>query len=184
MNWALQIKDRDEFIRRMVENLPERPAYFAHDVQMNLAGATPLASLPELRPLAEDELQSAAARGAAVIDTRNAAFFGAGHFPGSLNIGLSSHLFSTWAGFLVPFGKPIALVVGRSRATILLPRGVRMVCVLRRMAFLGVAKAQAAICGPMADSPCRAVAAEAPFAARRTPIERKRRRGGSPRKLT
>jgi len=115
-NWALQIKDRDEFIRRMVENLPERPAYFAHDVQMNLAGATPLASLAELRPLAEDELQSAAARGAVVIDTRNAAFFGAGHFPGSLNIGLSSNLFSTWAGFLAPFGKPIALVVGSAES--------------------------------------------------------------------
>lgn len=115
-NWALQIKDRDEFTRRMVENLPERPAYFAHDVQMNLAGAAPLASLPELRPLAEDELQSASARGAAIIDTRNAAFFGSGHFPGSLNIGLSSNLFSTWAGFLVPFGKPIALVVGSAES--------------------------------------------------------------------
>ena len=28
-----------------------------------------------------------------------------------------------------------------------------MVCVLRGMAFLGVAKAQAAICGPMGDGP-------------------------------
>jgi len=115
-NWALQINDRDEFTRRMVENLPDRPAYFAHDVQVNLAGAPPLASLPELRPLSEDELKAAAASGAAVIDTRNAAFFGAGHFRASLNIGLSSNLFSTWAGFLVPFGKPIALVVGSAES--------------------------------------------------------------------
>ena len=115
-NWALQIKDRDEFTRRMVENLPDRPAYFAHDVQVNLAGAPPLAELPEPPPLSEDELKAAAARGTVVIDTRNAAFFGAGHFPGSLNIGLSSNLFSTWVGFLVPFGKPIALIVGSAES--------------------------------------------------------------------
>jgi glyoxylase-like metal-dependent hydrolase (beta-lactamase superfamily II)/rhodanese-related sulfurtransferase len=112
LNWALQIKDRDEFVRQMVENLPDRPPYFAYDVEMNLLGAPPLNSLPALRTLSEPELSSMAARGAVVIDTRSAPFFGAGHFSGSLNIGLSSNLFATWVGFLVPFGKEIALVVG------------------------------------------------------------------------
>ena len=112
MNWAVQIKNRNEFVRKMVENLPDRPQYFAHDVEMNLAGAQPLSSLPALRALSEAELSGIAARGAVIIDTRSAPFFGAGHFPGSLNIGLSSNLFATWVGFLVPFGKEIALVVG------------------------------------------------------------------------
>jgi hydroxyacylglutathione hydrolase len=112
LNWALQIKNREEFVRKMVENLPDRPQYFAHDVEMNLIGAQPLSSLPALRPLSEAELSGLAARGVVVIDTRSAPFFGAGHFPGSLNIGLSSNLFATWVGFLVPFGKEIALVVG------------------------------------------------------------------------
>lgn len=113
-NWACQIKDRDTFVRTMLENLPDRPPYFSHDVQLNLAGAPPLASLPPLRSLSEAELKSEAVRGAVLIDTRSAPFFGAGHFPGSINIGLSSDLFATWVGFLVPFGKPIALVVGSS----------------------------------------------------------------------
>lgn len=112
MNWAVQIKNRDAFVRKMVENLPDRPQYFAHDVEMNLAGAQPLSSLPALRALSEAELSGIEARGAVVIDTRSAPFFGAGHFPGSLNIGLSSNLFATWVGFFVPFGKEIALVVG------------------------------------------------------------------------
>jgi glyoxylase-like metal-dependent hydrolase (beta-lactamase superfamily II)/rhodanese-related sulfurtransferase len=111
-NWALQIKDREQFVQRMVENLPDRPPYFAHDVQVNLAGAPSLGSLPALRTLTANDLKTEFDRGAVVIDTRSAPFFGAGHFPGSLNIGLSSNLFSTWVGFLVPFGKPIALVVG------------------------------------------------------------------------
>src|SRR5580765_3312269 len=111
-NWALQIKDSETFVRTMVENLPDRPAYFSHDVQVNLDGAPPLSSLAALRSLTEAQLKEEAGRGAVVIDARSAPFFGAGHFAGSLNIGLSSSLFSTWVGFLVPFGKPLALVVG------------------------------------------------------------------------
>lgn len=111
-NWALQLTDPEVFVRTMVENLPDRPPYFAHDVSVNLAGAPLLDSLPALRSLSEAELKAEFARGAVVIDTRSAPFFGAGHFPGSLNIGLSSSLFATWVGFLVPFGKPIVLVVG------------------------------------------------------------------------
>ena len=96
----------------MIANLPDRPAYFSYDVGVNLEGAKPLGELPPLRALSEPELKEAAAAGAAVIDTRPAPFFGAGHFPGSLNIGLGSALLSTWAGFIVPGGTPIALVVG------------------------------------------------------------------------
>jgi glyoxylase-like metal-dependent hydrolase (beta-lactamase superfamily II) len=111
-NWAAQIRDRAEFVKQMTTNLPERPAYFSYDVGVNLAGAPPFSQLPPLRALTEAELKQAADDGAAVIDTRPAPFFGAGHFPGSLNIGLGSAMFSTWTGFLVPGVKPIALVVG------------------------------------------------------------------------
>lgn len=108
-NWALQIKDREEFVRQMIANLPDRPAYFSYDVGVNLSGVKPRSELPPLRALSEDELTNAAAT---VIDTRSPSFFGAGHFPGSLNIGLGSALFSTWVGFIVPGDTPIALVVG------------------------------------------------------------------------
>ena len=111
-NWALQITDRDRFVRTMVENLPDRPPYFSHAVKVNLAGAPPLNTLAPMRKLTETELKQETVLGAVVIDTRSAPFFGAGHFPESLSIGLSSNLFATWIGFFVPFGKPIALVVG------------------------------------------------------------------------
>jgi glyoxylase-like metal-dependent hydrolase (beta-lactamase superfamily II)/rhodanese-related sulfurtransferase len=111
-NWALQIKDQGEFVSTMVENLPDRPAYFSHVVGVNLSGAPTMSSPGKVRELTEDEVRTEAKNGAVVIDTRSAPFFGAGHFPGSLNIGLGSNLFSTWVGFMVPFGKPIVLVVG------------------------------------------------------------------------
>lgn len=116
LNWALQLKDRERFVKEMTANLPDRPAYFSFEVGVNLAGAKPLGELAPLRELGEDELKEAAAGGATAIDTRPAAFFGAGHFPGSLNIGLGSALFPTWVGFFVPGGAPIVLVVGAADA--------------------------------------------------------------------
>ena len=111
LNWAMQIKDRNEFVRQMTANLPDRPAYFSYDVDLNLKGVKPLAEVPVPRKMTEDELKTAAKEGAAVIDVRSAAEFGTGHFPGSINIGIGSPSFSTWTGFMVSGEKPIVLVV-------------------------------------------------------------------------
>jgi rhodanese-related sulfurtransferase len=112
LNWALQIKDRAEFVRQMTANLPDRPAYFSFDVNLNLEGAEPMSALPSLDEMSEDELKQAAKNDAVVLDVRSPDQFGAGHFPGSLNIGLGSPSFSTWTGFMVPGEKAIVLVVG------------------------------------------------------------------------
>jgi hydroxyacylglutathione hydrolase len=62
--------------------------------------------------MTEDELKRATQNGAVVLDVRPPEEFGAGHFPGSLNIGIGSASFSSWTGFMVPGEKAIALVVG------------------------------------------------------------------------
>lgn len=111
LNWALQIKDRNEFMKQMTANLPDRPAYFSYDVGVNLKGADPLDALPSLTELSEAELKDAARKGAFVIDARSPGDFGAGHFPGSINIGAGSPSFSTWTGFMVTGDKSIALVL-------------------------------------------------------------------------
>ena len=109
-NWAAQIKDRAEFVREMVSNLPDRPPYFSYDVGVNLEGAAPWSDLPVLRQLSLAELTEAVSGGAVVLDTRSAPVFGESHYPGSLNIGLGSAMFSTWVGFMVPGDTPIILV--------------------------------------------------------------------------
>ena len=111
LNWAMQIKERDEFVRQMTANLPDRPAYFSYDVGINLEGAEPFSALPPLDEMTEEELKHAVKDDAVVIDARPPGKFGAGHFPGSINIGVGSPSFSTWAGFMVPGEKAIALVV-------------------------------------------------------------------------
>ncbi len=111
LNWALQLSDRAEFVQQMTENLPDRPAYFSYDVDLNLKGLAPLHALPDPPELSEEELTAAFQDGATVVDIRPPSAFGAGHYPGSINIGVGGPSFSTWTGFLIPGGSPIAIVL-------------------------------------------------------------------------
>ncbi len=96
-NYALQIKDRDEFIRQMTSNLPARPDYFLEDAAINRTGATPLTDLPEIKPIAPAELKVMLERGAIALDIRPTDEFATAHVPGSINIALSGQ-FASWAG--------------------------------------------------------------------------------------
>jgi len=96
-NYALQIRDRDEFVRQMTSNLPARPDYFLEDAAINRAGASALAELPELKPIAAQVLKTMLERCATALDVRPGAEFVAAHVPGSVSIPLSGQ-FASWAG--------------------------------------------------------------------------------------
>src|SRR5262249_40130268 len=89
-------------------DLPEVPAYFPVDVQKNREGAPALPERP--RPPALAPLQvRALGEGVTLLDVRASAAFGAGHLPGSINIGLGGQ-FASWAGTLLPADRPIVVV--------------------------------------------------------------------------
>ncbi len=96
-NYALQIEERNEFVRQMTSNLPARPDYFLEDAAINRAGAPALAELPELKAIAPQELKAMIAKGATAVDVRPTDEFIAGHVPGSISIALSGQ-FASWAG--------------------------------------------------------------------------------------
>ena len=96
-NYALQIKDRDEFIRQMTSNLPARPDYFLEDAAINRAGAPALGDLPDLAPISASALKARIQGGDIALDVRPVEDFAAGHVPGSINIALSGQ-FASWAG--------------------------------------------------------------------------------------
>jgi glyoxylase-like metal-dependent hydrolase (beta-lactamase superfamily II)/rhodanese-related sulfurtransferase len=110
-NYALRPMSKDEFVRLMTTDLPEPPAYFPKDAEINRAGAVPLGELPRPSALEPAEVRRLADSGHLVLDVRRAAEFGAGHLPGSVNIGLSGQ-FATWAGALIPLGTPLVIVAG------------------------------------------------------------------------
>ena len=108
-NYALQPMAREEFIKMMTTDLPEAPAYFSRDVRLNREGPGTLSELPKPPALVPDAVEAMRQAGAVILDTREAAQFGTGHIPGSLNIGLGGQ-FASWAGALVAPEKPIVLV--------------------------------------------------------------------------
>lgn len=108
-NYALQQMSKAEFVRLMTSDLPEAPAYFPKDAEINRTGATALAEVASPAPLAPHEVEYLSASGYTVLDVRSAAEFGADHLPGSINIGLGGQ-FAIWAATLIPMGTPIVIV--------------------------------------------------------------------------
>jgi hydroxyacylglutathione hydrolase len=108
-NYALQPMSRDAFVRMMTADLPEAPAYFPKDAEINRTGAPPLVEVSKAPALTPQEMKALAARGDVILDVRSAAEFGAGHVPGSINVGLSGQ-FAIWAGTLISMETPLVIV--------------------------------------------------------------------------
>ena len=127
-NYALQIKDRDEFIRQMTANLPARPDYFLEDAAINRAGADSLAELPQLAPISAAKLKDMLDHGALALDVRPTEQFAEAHVPGSINIALSGQ-FASWAG----------AVLGLSSQPVVIADNVEQVSEARlRLARVGI----------------------------------------------
>jgi len=110
-NYALAPMPKDDFVRMMTTGMPAAPGYFSRDAEINRTGAPALEALPRPQPLTPDEVEVLMQeQGALVLDVRAAAVYGAGHLPGSLNIGLGGQ-FASWAGSLIAPERPLILVV-------------------------------------------------------------------------
>ena len=107
-NYALQPMSREEFVRLMTTDISEPPPYFSRDAEINRTGARPLADI-DAPPLQPAEVKARIAEGAVVLDVRDADAFGAGHIPGSINIGLGGQ-FASWAGTLLSAGDRLIIV--------------------------------------------------------------------------
>jgi glyoxylase-like metal-dependent hydrolase (beta-lactamase superfamily II)/rhodanese-related sulfurtransferase len=108
-NYAIQPMSKDEFVQMMTTDLPEAPAYFPKDAEINRRGAAALGELPPPPALTPEEVNRLAQDGAVILDVRTAAQFGAGHVLGSINIGLNGQ-FASWAGNLIKLDAPVVLV--------------------------------------------------------------------------
>ena len=109
LNHALQPMEKEAFVKVSVTGLSPSPAYFSHDAEINRQGAPALATLPEPLALSPNDVEARVTRGALVLDTRDAATYGRGHIPGSINIGLGG-TFASWCGSLLPLDAPLILV--------------------------------------------------------------------------
>lgn len=108
-NWALQLTDEATFIEAVLEGQPDPPVYFATMKRLNRAGPDIIGTPRELPQLASDALEGAM-RDGTVIDVRRAADVALGGVVGVLNIPFKTS-FVQWAGWLVPYDRPIYFIV-------------------------------------------------------------------------
>jgi len=115
-NYALQIRDRREFIRSLTSNMPQAPDHFSRCSEINRAGPALMQDLMPPAPLDPRSFaQKAGSDGSAVLDVRSYPAFSGLHIPGAWHIDLAGS-FATQAGWIIPPDKEILLVVeGRAQ---------------------------------------------------------------------
>ena len=107
-NWALAERSEREFVRRVLEDQPVPPRYFATMKKVNRAGAA-RALKSDPRKLELSHLDTALKDGSIIVDTRSAASFADGHIPGTLNIP-RNRSFLNWLGALVAEDAAVYLI--------------------------------------------------------------------------
>lgn len=97
-NWALQVDDRDTFVKSLLEGQPYVPLYFPFDVSINAEGVKSLQeSLNQVPRLSENEKLD---DNTLIVDARSSAIFKQGHYAKALSIP-DGGKFETWLGSLV-----------------------------------------------------------------------------------
>jgi glyoxylase-like metal-dependent hydrolase (beta-lactamase superfamily II)/rhodanese-related sulfurtransferase len=116
-NYALRITSRDGFIRALTSDMPAAPDHFTRCSETNRAGPALMRDLVRPVPIEPKSLAGRIqADGAILLDVRSYLAFSGMHIPGAWHIDLTGN-FATQAGWILPPGKDIILVVDdRSQA--------------------------------------------------------------------
>jgi hydroxyacylglutathione hydrolase len=107
-NDALITDDEDAFVETLIANLTAYPAYYAHMGDLNRRGPT-APDLSPPAPLDADQLRTRIDAGEWVVDLRDRTAYAASHVHGSVGIALGNQ-FSTYVGWLMPWGTPLSLI--------------------------------------------------------------------------
>ena len=107
-NWALQMTDKDAFIKELTTDQPEPPNYFAMMKKVNKEGIQVTTEIARPEIVGTDRLDTLV-ENTQVVDTRKGEDFANGHVPGTINIPYNNK-FVSWAGWLVNFDKDITLI--------------------------------------------------------------------------
>ncbi|MBL0885959.1 MBL fold metallo-hydrolase [Myceligenerans indicum] len=105
-------QDEEDFVADTLAGLDAYPAYYVHMGPANAAGPA-AADLSEPERADKEQLRHRLEQGEWLVDLRNRTAFAAGHVPGTFNFGLDGQ-FSTYLGWLIPWGTPVTLL-GESR---------------------------------------------------------------------
>ncbi|HET9650527.1 MAG TPA: MBL fold metallo-hydrolase [Microlunatus sp.] len=150
-NDAFVAADEDRFVTTLIANLTAYPAYYAHMAGHNVAGPAPL-DLGEPAPADPVQVQERLDAGEWVIDLRDRSAYAAGHLVGTISIELGDQ-FSTYVGWLLPWGAPLTLLADA-------PEDIHRA--QRQLGRIGIDRLEGATTGPYADLAARREVADYP----------------------
>jgi hydroxyacylglutathione hydrolase len=108
-NPALQVSNKDEFIRYKIAEQPERPHYFRQMEKLNLEGPPLLGCPPSPPLLTPAEFKQEMEKGAVIVDASEPPAFGGAHIRGAYSIWLEG--LPSFAGWVLPYDRPILMVL-------------------------------------------------------------------------
>ncbi|HZS78701.1 MAG TPA: MBL fold metallo-hydrolase [Ktedonobacteraceae bacterium] len=114
-NEAVVPRSREQFVRDINENLPQRPPNMHNIVERNRGDYAQLEMPMMPRPLEPHSFQREMESGAVVLDVRAPHAFAEGHIPGAIHVFLHGSSFPTRVGFVVSPESRLLLVVKDER---------------------------------------------------------------------
>lgn len=111
VNHALTDPDEEHFVRELIGNLTAYPSYYAHMGAANAQGPGP-AQLAVPESLDAGELARRLHNGEWVVDLRHRVAFASNHLRGAVSFEYGNS-FSTYLGWVMPWGEPLTLVGSR-----------------------------------------------------------------------
>ena len=113
-NSVLVRKPEEQWIRELMADMPLAPPYFRRMKKVNQAGPAILGpELPGLRRWSVKEVHDRVCEKCLILDVRSKEAFAAAHIPDAINIPFGPQL-PTWAGWVLPYDRPIQLIVDNS----------------------------------------------------------------------
>ncbi|WP_094226837.1 MBL fold metallo-hydrolase [Methanolobus psychrotolerans] len=107
-NYALNIKERADFIDSLTKNMPDAPDHFRRCTNINRAGPDKIKELPAPEALNNVQFMTKM-KDAIILDVRSFEAFGGQHIHHAYNIDSNSNL-PTYAGWLLPPEKDILVI--------------------------------------------------------------------------
>jgi len=103
---------KEEFVKKLTDNLPEPPSYFPYNVKLNQQGYKDLDVVisKNLNPLKSKDFNASNLKDVVLLDCRSPEDFSSGFVKGSINIGLNGQ-FAPWVGALLNPNDALLLIV-------------------------------------------------------------------------
>jgi len=113
-NYALRASSKERFVELVTEGQPPAPGYFVYNAILNRQGRELLDETEMPAPMNYDEVRTALAAGAILVDGRDPEEFALGHLKAAVNIGLEGR-YAEFAGSVVKPEDDIVLITDPER---------------------------------------------------------------------